>query len=704
MVASRLTLLILVCLLTASGLGAAAPVVAQPEISGDTIDHDLKTGETIFKGHAVVVHQAIELSAAEVRYNTITGVARATGQVVLTTPAQRILADELEYRYRDGSFSILRPRIGQAELFLQGSSGKGDRNSMELLDATVSYREPAPWTPSLSAKRLSYTADNSGTVQPEGASIGIGHLKPFGVPSFRQRIDFSLKSYLANLNAGYRGTLGVFIDAGLRLPLSEGLRVGADVGLYSSRGYMAGPAAEYSIGIGPEGKAVGSLHSGYINDFGDRRLDILGRRVSARRDYVAWEHRQRLSPALTLEGVFNLWSDSEVLRDFKPQQFFPVQAPDSYLEGTYTFPNLQLSVFGRFQPNGFHQVQERLPELRADLLPRPLALGIYQRLQASYALLREDPLPGAAGRRLESNRSDLYYALTRNFSPVEWGGLTAIVGGRVTDYEKTVPGAARSSYTRTLGEFGVDAQLQAAGTFDVQSEIWKINGLRHLVVPKISYRYIPEAEKGRRYIPPIDRMNFTTYLPPLGLGDIRAIDDLHRTNTLRFAVENTLQTRDADYGSRDLASVTLANDLRFDREAGQHALSDTHLDLALMPARWLRFDLYQSVSPRTLAVRELNTGLTLRDGEAWSVRLATHYLAQEISEYVLDYEQRLNEVYSAVARWRYDLRRSRFNEQTYGIRQNLGNVWDIAYQMSLFEGPRREGSFEFRVEVRGRGF
>ena len=35
-------------------------------------------------------------------------------------------------------------------------------------------------------------------------------------------------------------------------------------------------------------------------------------------------------------------------------------------------------------------------------------------------------------------------------------------------------------------------------------------------------------------------------------------------------------------------------------------------------ARWLEVDIYQSLSPRTLAVREFNSGITLRDGDVWS--------------------------------------------------------------------------------------
>jgi LPS-assembly protein len=47
----------------------------------------------------------------------------------------------------------------------------------------------------------------------------------------------------------------------------------------------------------------------------------------------------------------------------------------------------------------------------------------------------------------------------------------------------------------------------------------------------------------------------------------------------------------------------------------------------------------------------------------------------------------------------YDARRRRFNEQAYGIVQNLGNTWLISYTVSLYSGRRRESSFGFNVQI-----
>mgnify|MGYP006866426482 CR=1 FL=1 len=95
---------------------------------------------------------------------------------------------------------------------------------------------------------------------------------------------------------------------------------------------------------------------------------MLGRPIPVDRGYADWSHRQRLAPDLTLNARLNWWKDSDVLRDFRPEAYFPVQEPDTFVEATYAGANTLVSLFARFQPNSFQRVQERLPELRFDLV------------------------------------------------------------------------------------------------------------------------------------------------------------------------------------------------------------------------------------------------------------------------------------------------------------------------------------------------
>jgi len=183
------------------------------------------------------------------------------------------------------------------------------------------------------------------------------------------------------------------------------------------------------------------------------------------------------------------------------------------------------------------------------------------------------------------------------------------------------------------------------------------------------------------------------------LGDVRNIDDLRPTNTLRVGLDNVLQTRDPVYGSRDLLLLNVANDFRFARKPGERGVSEIHTELALMPTSWLQFDLYQSFAPQNFEVREFNSGLTLHDGEAWSLRFSNNFLRSEIADYLVDARVRLNERFDVMAKLHYDAREQRFNEQSYGLVQNLNNTWRLSYVVSLYAGPRRESRLGIDVRI-----
>ena len=86
-------------------------------------------------------------------------------------------------------------------------------------------------------------------------------------------------------------------------------------------------------------------------------------------------------------------------------------------------------------------------------------------------------------------------------------------------------------------------------------------------------------------------------------------------------------------------------------------------------------------------------------GIAWSLRFGNNFLRREIQDYTIDGRMRINERFEALTRLHYDARRHRFNEQAYGIVQNLGNTWLVSYTVSLYSGRRRESGFGFNVQI-----
>jgi LPS-assembly protein len=667
----------------------AAPVL--PVVSGQNSNYDQATQEATFTGSAQLVYGATVLTADEIRYSQITQIAVATGHVVLTHGAQRVLADRLSYRLTDGFFQVEKVRLGEAPFYVSADSAAGTKSEVTFKNATVTLHEPEPFALTLHANTLTY--DPGESLSADHPSIGIGSVRPFTLPHLDQRINDPLLSYF-DTSVGYRSTLGGYTEFGLHLPVAPGVKLGGDLGFYTSRGFLFGPSGTYAYSGGDQ-ELNGLFKSGFIHDYGDRGTDILGNAVPENRGYFDWQHQQSIGDHLSLMGTVNYWSDSEIVRDFHPREFYPVQEPDNFLEANYTGQNYVLSAFTRFAPNNFYLVQERLPEIRFDLLPLAVGAGFYERFSASAAVLREDGL--LTSPTLHSDRYDAFYELARPVTPVNWFTFTPVAGGRLTYYANATGG--RSTYTRTLGEIGFDAELHASGTWDYKNERWHIDGLRHLLTPEISYRYIPEAEKGQPYIPPIDSDTFSPYLQPLDLGDMRNIDQLHRTDTMRFALDNVFQTRDPHYGSRDLLRFNLADDLLFSRTPGEKPLSQIQAELNATPVSWLQFNALEIFTPQQRENRELDTGFTIRDGEQRSFSFSNSFLRGQLEDYAFEYHERLNEAYEVVERLSYDARLRRFDQQVVDLRQNLYNTWRIHYEIAFLNGDKSQGHFGLNLEV-----
>jgi len=677
----------------------AASSAGETELTAERTAFDEVSGEVVFSGGARFSDGETLLEADEIRYSHTTGEAVATGNVVLTRGSERLLAESLRYRRSDRSFRAENIRLGRAPYYISGASAEGTGDEVVVHDALVIAREPGPFQPRIAARSLRYRHDRD--VVARNARFGIGAFTPIVLPKFTYRLNLPLASRLS-FDAGYRSSLGSFVETGLYVPLGPDTRIGGVVSGYSKRGVMVGPEAHYEIKREDGRITGGDLQTGFIRDHGERLSDRLGRDVPKNRSFIEWWHSQDVTERLQLSGQLHYWEDSEVLRDFRPSYFYRNQTPDTYLQAVYAADRFFVSGFARLRPNDFANVQERLPELRFDLPTTSLgASGLHARFHASAAALRERP-PGSGGVSTHSDRLDSYLSLSRPITHADWFSFTPLVGARATHYAKATGGKRR--YTRVLGEFGFDAALRASKTWDYKNAVWQIDGLRHLLSPTLGYRYVPQAEKGRAWIPPIDTAPFSSYLPVLGLGDTRNIDALEPHHLLRLGLNNTWQTRAADYGSRDLLTLDLAQDLRFDRAADQRRGSDLHAALAFMPAPWIQFDLYQRTRVDDFSLREVNAGLTLRDGSAWTLRLDSHYLRREINEYVLRYEIAVNEAVSLLTRLHYDFRRHRFNEQAYGLRQNLGNIWSLQYTVSIYDGRRRESDFGFNFSVQALGF
>ncbi|MFP4202940.1 MAG: LPS-assembly protein LptD [Opitutales bacterium] len=690
----------------------ALPVsAALPELSSiEPLEYDEDAKRVVARGDAQLKFNDTRVRADRITFYEEYGLADAEGEVAVDREGSRLIAERLNYDTQTRTFAADGIRTGTWPFYLSGETGGGSREKIQVQEPRLYYGPPdSLLVPNIKAETVTYAEGDPASVDLENATLRVGDFPFFYLPGYTHNLDQSF--YLVNIDAGQDSTLGAHLQTTWLFPMTSWLRVGGNVDIYSKRGALAGPAAQYTHASANQW-IKGALTTGYIQDEGDTEEDIFDRPIDEDRGFVEWRHKQHIGERVTLTGSASYWSDSEVTRDFRDAIFDENRQPDNYFESIYTGDNYFMSAFGRFQPNDFQLVQERLPEVRFDMLPTPVfETGAYHRFSASYARLRED-----FGRHVptfredtEADRMDLNYRIERPIHFSDWLTFTPLAGARLTHYanQSVDPGfidLRDDSFTRDMFEIGFDLEGRAYATYPTVNRTWEIDGLRHIVKPSLRYRYFSDPD-AKDEIAAIERDAFDLQRPVLDLGQRRNVDALREAHLARLGVENLFQTRADGYGSRTLAALNFYQDIlfekneRFDR-GKQDTFNATWAELLLNPAPWLKFNLSARFKTESMTLEELRTRTALKSGDIWELGLSTELLNKRIDQYRLDFIHRVNERYALLSDLRFDADSGDFTQAGIGVRTRISSVWELVYALTFREGARRESDVEFSIHLR----
>lgn len=713
MLANARNFTFLLSLSLASALGAET----LPELSSiEPLEFDEDSQRLVARGDARLDFGDTRIRADRITYYQEFALADADGNVAINRDGNRLIADRMSFDGAENIFSVDVLRTGQWPFYVSGVSAGGTESDTTVNGATVYYGNPGPFGLSVSSDEVNYVnEEDSEYVSMDGATFRIGSVPIFYLPSYKHYITDA--PYYIDVNGGSNSELGTYIQTTTLFPVTPWLRLGANLDYYTKRGPLVGPTAQYVYDSDTQ-SISGALSTGYINDKGDksdRDLDIVGKQIDADRGFVEWRHKHHIGERFTATAVASYWSDSEVTRDFRDDLYRDNQQPDNFAEAAYAGDNWIVSAFGRFRPNDFQIVQERLPEVRADLLPIPIFnTGAYLKASASYARLREDFDNNAPSITVEGqyDRFDFTNRIQRPFLLTNWLTFTPLAGARFTHYENqeidpfflSSSTSVDDNYSRQIFELGFDLEARAYASYPTVNRTWSIDGLRHLVRPVMRYRYYNDPDDDDE-IATIEREVFDMERPLLDLSDLRNVDDISETHLVRLGVENLFQTRAEDYGSRTLAALNFYQDVLFETSTRydgdeEDTFNATWVELVLNPAPWLKFDLASRFKTESLTLEELRTRTTLRSGEIWEIGLSTDLLNNQIDQYRLDFICRISERHSFLSDLRFDAESGELTRLSLGVRSRIGSTWEIVNAITLREDAGRESDFEYNIQLR----
>jgi LPS-assembly protein len=703
-----------------TGVAATAQT---PELSADEpISYSADRNLLIATGNAVYQDENTRVEADEIRYNRETNKIDASGNVRVTRKGLRLLADALSYDAAARTFSAGRFRAGYPPFFIEGESFSGDLDRVDFSKVSLYFREPVAHSPKVDIETGTWRNEES--ISGEGLRLRAFRGFSLPLPGF----DYAFGSATAEVRAqvGYRNRLGAYAQSQWLYPFSRSLSLGGNLDLYSKRGVLIGPALEWTR---PDGRIQLTLDSGWIHDhdFDERGSDILGNRIEQDRGFVGFGLRMRDDGELQFQSRGRWLSDSEVLRDFRDDDYFRAYQPDHFMDFTWQKEHFLLNAFARRQINDSYGMVERLPEIRAEWLPSELGKTGFH-VQASAGAVRyrlrevapysfsvdfpDNPL-GLPGRMVPAgddpadlvkrpyhNRLDGSLTLTRPLHGPAGIDLVLRAGGRWSEYRRDATGESPSlSEDRWVGELGFDLSRTLARTWSLDRPKWNIERMRHVSRLEVAYRWHPGAEESADQIPPLDVYAYHASPPVLDLADLLHVDALREWNIARFGWKNRVMVAGEGQAFRDFLGLNFYQDLLFSADEGEPEWEASYIEADFHPFPWLDLRWRQKFDTEELDTEASFLSATLHSADLWAVRLQAEYLKGAIEEYELAGTYRLTEDLSLLGSVRYNSRLDAWTRQEYGFSRRFSNVWHLQMYVALTDLDDRGDDFSVGMRL-----
>ncbi len=590
----------------------------QTDVQADSLEYSFadtgaNAGWTTFKGNAAIRYKGYQLRADRIRYNSKTGDAEASGNVVLTGADGTLWkGDKLAVNLRD--------RAGRADgidLYTKPFRVLADdgafaaptkTNQIYQIDGatlTTCTNEPGHFHWYVHASRA--------RVRPGDNVTGWGVVpRLFGVPFFYVPYYWRdlERHYGFRFQPGYKHSWGAFLLSTYKLPIVRDKTNDTFIDSYtfadwrSERGWGFGEKIAWEFGE-KASDSKGYVTGWYMPEDEDLPTmlvpdDTERYRVRLNHYWNATDRDQVLLQALYV-------SDVRVMKDFFRREYREMTEPDNYATYTHYADEYSAGLTARFRLNDFYGQVERLPEAWFTLNSLELGeTGLYLENDTAAAFLRRRFAGPATWRDVQAGKTEpegydafrgdtrfelsyprKYFGFLSVVPRVAWEGtyydktkraihstnlvetaqvdlfgnsVTTLVEKAVTTYEE------EDADFRSVFEIGSEVSTRAYGYWnEATGRQW-----RHVVEPYANWTFIPEPN-----------------LLPEDLWQFDPIDRIDKRDTLRLGLRQRWQYRDAEEEPREMFYLDLWGDLNLEPEDEEETLSVFGWDGRYYPATWM---------------------------------------------------------------------------------------------------------------------
>lgn len=685
-----------------------------PNIVADSFAPE-EGGKVVVATNAHLETKDATIDAKKIRFDYRTGVIVAEGDVVYATRSLRIFGEKIEADPRNDTIVATNVRFGRAPMYFTADTLKIVKGDKTMRGLRMWNSEPERLGMHLKISEATYVEAEDRlrirSVTPHVAGIPFFNLPYYAQDGYR---DIPYDLYL---NTGSEDHQGRYLRSTFLVRQSPSLWVGGLLDVYGKSGVLFGPAFRYDNSKQPEGGITwkGKLQSGYISDRGGLLADVYGRTPDRQRAFVVGEVNGRTDDGVEFAGNLFGQSDPGFMRDFRPNLIRENGNPQANFEVSAPYAGGYLSASLTGKTDDYQDIVQKLPELRFDLPSQSIddsawnrrsfvSLGYFSERPSAALPLADFQNATLASGAWSTARLDAYYGVNRSFVLNEWLTFKPVAGVRATGWSQGINGNGTTA--KVIAQTGFDLEGLATGSWNVVGSKWGVDGLRHSVRPVLQYRILPGADREIGTVPMTQRAISGSALEEIDLAD--RLDPAATTDrqVVRFGLRNTLETRDAVAGTRELARADFFADWREGPTDAETGRSDLHCAISLTPAPWVTLSSGLRLPNGGGAPLESIQTIGFNSGDFWRTSLSWVELREAAVARQLIWEGRLtlNSVYSLVATLNYDALASQTTYQSVGIVQRVANSWELEYGVLQRLDPLNNGKSSLGFQLRARLF
>ncbi len=646
-------------------------------------------------GAVVKYGEEAVLSSDKVSINETTGDVFADGSVRLQKDNQTWIGEHIHYNYRTGETDGTQFRAGKTPMFSAGEAFHGERtndHTNTVYTATNGFITTDDYSSPLQRIRAKQIKIVPGKYfEARNATVYIGSVPVFYFPYYRRSLEKHENTFV--FIPGYRSVFGPYLLSSYHWYLNEELSGVVHLDYRELRGIGEGPDFNYNLGT----LGVGTLRTYYTHDQQPGVDPITGLPIPSERYRLYFSYDAAWQTNLTVKSQVGYQSDPYIVRDFFESQYARDIQPNTFVDAEKTWRNWSLDGVVQPRVNAFDETIERLPEIqlsgfRQQIFDTPLyyesqsSVGYYRHLFSDTNMVQTNVSPTFfPPGNFSAGRADTFHQITMPQTFFGWLNVTPRVGGRFTYYSTaTGSGATTTNEDREVFNTGAEVSFKASRVWQgAESEFWDVEGLRHIIEPSLNYVYIPRPNVLPSQIPQFDyELTNSLRLLPIDFPDYNAIDTINAENTIRFGLNNRLQTK-RNGEIDELVDWAVYMDWHLRPNGPESTFSDIYSSFALKPRTWLIFnsDLRYSIPQGNFNLAQ--DRLTFQPNNTWSWTVGNFFLrsaptlglGNDLVTSLFFY--RFNENWGTRVLHYFDAKTGTLQEQDYSIYRDLRS-WTAA--------------------------